>query len=111
MDSLPVNTMDISQWVGNVTNFSATGVLAWVVYYMLSKAVPDIIAKFTADNATARTAFLAEITDSRKTFREEIAAERQHCLEELAKSDQRSRDVFDALTRESSPPKPCENPK
>lgn len=96
------NTMDISQWVGNVTNFSATGVLAWVVYYMLSKAVPDLVGKFTTDSAAARTAFLAEISDSRKTFREEISAERQHCLEELAKSDQRSRDVFDALTRDGS---------
>ena len=74
-----------------ITNLSASGVLMWVVWYVLSKALPDIIKRHTEQNAADRQAFLEEIKASRQTFKEEIAAERAHCAQELAKADERNK--------------------
>lgn len=70
--------MDVSNGFNVVSNLSATGVLIWVVWYMLSRAIPDIIKRFTDEMTTARA-----------DFRAEISAERDHCREELDRSDQR----------------------
>lgn len=88
-----VDGVPIGHWISNL---SATGVLAWVVWYTLSRAIPDIIAKYTTETTAARTAFLGELSDTRKTFREEIAAERDHCAAELAKAYDRAKLMIDA---------------
>lgn len=95
---------NIGHWISNL---SASGVLMWVVWYVLSRALPDIIERHTAQNAADRKAFLDEMGTARVAFREEIAAERAHCAEELEKSENRSKAAFDALVASQARENKC----
>ncbi|HWB13718.1 MAG TPA: hypothetical protein VG826_31120 [Pirellulales bacterium] len=86
-----VDASDANNMGNWITNLSASGVLMWVVWYVLSKALPDIIKRHTEQNAADRQSFLDEMKTARQAFREEIAAERAHCSEELAKADERNK--------------------
>ena len=86
VDASDANNM--GHWI---TNLSASGVLTWVVWYVLSRALPDIIKRHTEQNAADRQSFLDEMKTARAAFREEIAAERAHCVHELAKADDRNK--------------------
>jgi hypothetical protein len=78
--------MDATNGFNAITNLSATGVLAWVVWFTLSRSIPDIIKQFTD-----------EMTQARADFRAEIAAEREHCRLELDRGDQRLSTAVQAI--------------
>lgn len=69
--------MDATTTSSTITNLSAVALQGAILWYLIVKAIPSIVADFRA----------------------EIAAERQHCVEELAKADDRAKAMFDALTR------------
>ena len=77
-----METAELGHWLSNL---SPGAMLAWVVWWMLSRGLPNLIEKFTGEMKAARADFLTEIVSSRAAFREEIAAERAHCAEELAR--------------------------
>lgn len=93
--AVPLPAADpLVEWGKLAKDVGATGLMMWIVWWMLSKAIPALIEKFTAEAAAARTAYLAqakdlrdqftaELKDSRATFQAEIAATRDHCREEL----------------------------
>lgn len=78
----------------DIGNLTATGALIWVVWYTLSRGLPNIVEKLIADGAaarqqfltsqeklisdgaTARTEYLAAEKDLRDSFREESQANR-----------------------------------
>lgn len=66
MDAIP-------NWVSNLSASALNGAILW---YLVTQAIPKIVADFRA----------------------EIAAERAHCSEELTKADERAREMI-ALAR------------
>lgn len=61
-----------------ITNLSATALQGAILWYLIVKAIPNIVAD----------------------FRSEIAAERAHCKEELAAADARTKDFLATLQRD-----------
>jgi hypothetical protein len=86
--------MDPAVGLDVFTKLGANAILGWIVWYMLSRAVPNLVDKFVADSAAARVAYLANETQSRdafmaelkagrETFAAEMAAQREQCRQEL----------------------------
>lgn len=70
-----MDAANVSNWVSNL---SATALQGAILWYLIVKAIPGIVADFRA----------------------EIAAERQHCAEELAKAEERTKDFLAAIKSE-----------
>jgi hypothetical protein len=77
--------MDTAQGLDIFSKITATGALIWVVWFTLSRTIPNLIDKFTADQAAARTAFLCELKDARTTFEAQMTAQREDCRQEVAR--------------------------
>jgi hypothetical protein len=79
------------------TKLGANAILGWIVWYMLSRAVPNLVEKFVADTGAARAAYLANETQSREAFMAELKAGRETFAAEMAAQRAECRQELDRI--------------
>lgn len=73
--------------LGALSNLTATGLMLWVVWYLIGRGIPKMQEAHDKQDEMARTAFLAELKTSRDQFAEQLTAQRKQCNEEQAARD------------------------
>lgn len=63
-------------WSDLFNNTGAFGLVGWIVWHILSKTIPDLLAKHALEMTHARDSFIAALRDQRTDFREELNHER-----------------------------------